>query len=180
MSDTRKYPPVVVVDGNDNEIGSATLADVWQKGLYHRVVSNYVQDRQGRMLLQFRAPSVKVYPNCWDPAAGGHVDAGQTYDQAAAAELAEELGLYGVALKGLGTFRANNTLDDGRIVNQFERVYLAQVPYDVVLKPEAEEISKLQWFTSVELKTQIIQHPDNFTPGLLQGLAKYFPEYATL
>jgi isopentenyl-diphosphate delta-isomerase len=169
------YPPVVVVDENDNEVGSATLTEVWQKGLYHRIVSIFVQDDQGRMLLQLRSPQVAVYPNCWDQAAGGHVDSGQSYEQAAHNELAEELGLHGVVCKMLGTFRSNNTFDDGRIINQFERVYIVQVAHDVVLQSEAKEITQLHWFTVAELRMQVAKHPETFTPGLLYGLREYFP-----
>lgn len=61
-----KYPPVVVVDKNDNEIGTAPLAEVWRKGLYHRIVSVFLVDDDGRMLLQRRAPGVRIYPNAWD------------------------------------------------------------------------------------------------------------------
>lgn len=128
---TANCPPIVVVDENDNEIGSAMLAEAWEKGLYHRIVSIFVMDYRGRILLQLRGPNVKIYPNCWDQAAGGHVDEGFSYDQAAVNELAEELDIRDVPLKLLGTFRTNNKLDDGRIINQFERVYLAKVPQGV-------------------------------------------------
>jgi isopentenyl-diphosphate Delta-isomerase len=176
-NDSKKYPPVVVVDEQDTEIGTAPLAEVGQKGLYHRIVSIFVEDDQGRMLLQFRGPAVKIYPNRWDQAAGGHVDEGFSYDQAAANEVAEELGLHDVALTPLGTFSSNDTLDDGRIINQFERVYLAKVPDNVTLKPELAEVASVQWFTSAELKTHISRHPEKFTPGLLTGLARYFPDF---
>jgi isopentenyl-diphosphate delta-isomerase type 1 len=169
------YPPVIVVDENDHEIGTAPLAEVWQKGLYHRIVSIFVQDDQGCILLQLRSPEVKIYPGCWDQAAGGHVDEGQTYEQAAMNEIAEELGLHDVTLTVLGTFRSNNKLDDGRIINQFERVYIARIRHNVVLRPEANEVSKLQWFTPAELKIEIAKHPETFTPGLLYGLREYFP-----
>jgi len=79
-----KYPPVVIVDENDNEIGTAMLADAWRQGLYHRVVAIFIIDNQGRMLLQLRSPDVKVYPNRWNQAAGGHVDEGQSYETATA------------------------------------------------------------------------------------------------
>lgn len=125
-----KYPPVVVVDEYDNEVGTATLAEVWQKGLYHRIVSVFIKDDQGRMLLQLRSPNVAVYPNCWDQAAGGHVDAGQTYDLAAYNELSEEVGIKGVELTVLGIFRTN-TQESNRTINQFERSYLVQVPHDI-------------------------------------------------
>lgn len=170
----RQYPPVVVVDDSDNEIGSALLTDVWKDGLYHRIVAVFIEDDLGRMLLQLRGPNVKVYPNCWDQAAGGHVDEGCSYDQAAANEVAEELGLLDIKLTVIATYRSNN-VDAGRTINQFERVYSVRVPHDIELHPEATEISKLQWFTPPELKSQIAAHPDEFTAGLRYVLGKYFP-----
>jgi isopentenyl-diphosphate delta-isomerase len=173
----KKYPPVVVVDENDTEIGTAPLAEVWQKGLYHRIASIFIEDEHGRMLLQLRSPAVKLYPRCWDQAAGGHVDEGQSYDQAASNEIAEELGLHNAALTPLGTFKSNNVLEDGRIINQFECMYLARISHDALLKLELEEVSEVRWFTPAELKAEIAQHPQKFTPGLLYGLREYFPAY---
>jgi isopentenyl-diphosphate delta-isomerase len=170
----KKYPPVVVVDENDNEVGSAMLAEVWQKGLYHRIVSIFVEDDLGRMLLQLRAPNMLLYPNRWDQAAAGHVDEGHSYEQAAIIEVAEETGLRNVQLKTLGTYRYNTTYGE-RIINQFERVYVARVPHEVALEPQLEEVSKLEWFTPSKLKAQIASHPDEFTPGLLYALHKYYP-----
>jgi isopentenyl-diphosphate delta-isomerase type 1 len=169
------YPPVVIVDEQDNEIGTAMLSEAWQRGLYHRIVSVFVQDDQGRMLLQLRSPNVAVYPNCWDQAAGGHVDAGQTYDQAAHNELLEEIGIEDTELTVLGTFRSNNREGD-RIINQFERSYLAQVPHDIALRPEAEEVSSLRWFTPEELKQEVAERRESFTPGLLHCLNLYFSD----
>jgi isopentenyl-diphosphate delta-isomerase len=176
VKDTKQYPPVFVVDENDNEIGSAMLTEVWEKGLYHRIVSVFVEDDLGRILLQLRSPTVKVYPSRWDQAVGGHVDEGHSYEQTATHEVAEEIGLHNVELTVLDTYRSSSQ-DANRIINQFERIYSAHVPHDVVLQPEAGEVSKLQWFTAAELKARIIQHPRAFTPGLLYGLQKYYPSF---
>jgi isopentenyl-diphosphate Delta-isomerase len=173
----KTYPPIIVVDEDDNELGSATSAEVWRKGLYHRIVSVFVVDDQGRMLLQLRGSQVKVYPNCWDQAAGGHVDVGSSYDQAAQNEVTEETGLDGVVLTTVGTYRSNTTQGD-RIINQFERIYVAHVSHDVKLRAEQDEVSKLQWFTPTELRLLITEHPANFTPGLLYALRQYFPLFA--
>lgn len=168
------YPPVIIVDEHDNEVGVAPLTEAWQKGLYHRIVSVFVQDDQGRTLLQLRGPHVAIYPNCWDQAAGGHVDRGQTYDQAARNELHEETGLTDVALTELGTFKSNSK-EGERIINQFERVYLARVPHNVELRREATEVSRLQWFAPEELSRQITEHPEACTPGLLYCISNYLP-----
>jgi len=171
-----KYPPVVIVDENDNEIGTAMLAETWQKGLYHRIVAVFITDDKGRMLLQLRGPDVKVYPNCWDQAAGGHVDKGQSYETSAANELAEELGLHGITLTEMGTHKSN-AHDGDRIINQFERVYKAEVPFGTKFKPEESEVAELEWFTAPELKARIAHQPDKFTPGLLYDIEHYFPEF---
>lgn len=172
----KKYPPVVVVDESDNEIGVAILSEVWQKGLYHRIVAVFVFDNQGRMLLQLRGPNVKVYPNCWDQAAGGHIDEGQSYEDAAMNELREELGLEIVTLTLMGTHRTNSK-DGERIVNQFERVYKAEIPHDATLKPELSELTELRWFTPEEFKQLRTDMPDTFTPGLLYDVDHYFSEF---
>jgi isopentenyldiphosphate isomerase len=164
------------VDENDNEIGVAMLPEVWQKGLYHRIVAVFVFDDRGRMLLQLRGPDVKAYPNHWDQAAGGHVDEGQSYQDAAMNELAEELGLEGITLAVMGTHRTNDK-DGERIVNQFERVYKAEIHHDTTLKPELSELTELRWFTSEEFKQLRTDQPDTFTPGLLYDMDYYFPEF---
>ncbi len=105
------------------------------------------------------------------------MDEGFSYDQSALNELAEELGIRDVSLKILDTLRTHNEPPDGRIINEFERVYVARVPHNIVLKPEPEEVSKVQWFTPTELKAKIAQHPEIFTPGLLYDLKRFFPEF---
>lgn len=172
-----KYPPVVIVDEHDNEIGTATLAVAWQKGLYHRGSSVFIIDDRNRMLLQLRGSQVGIYPNRWDQAAGGHVDKGHSYEETAVQELAEELGIKNIPLTTLGTFVSKDRLDDARINNQFERVFLARVSHDIELKPEQSEISKLQWFTAAELAAEIEKNPGTFTPGLLYALRTYLPEF---
>lgn len=49
-----------------------------------------VQD--GKILLGFRAPHRRLYPNCWD-VIGGKVEAEETVDQALVREFGEELGI---------------------------------------------------------------------------------------
>jgi len=170
------YPPVIVVDEHDTEIGTAQLSQVWAKGLYHRIASVFILDGQGRMLLQLRSPNVKAYPNCWDQAAGGHVDAGKTYESTAAEESEEELGLHDLTLVAVGTYRSNNR-ENEQIINQFERVFRAQIPSGTTLKPQAEELSELRWFTPLELKTLIAEQPKSLTSGLLYDLEHFFPEF---
>ena len=62
-------------------------------GEYRIVVHVCVFDRQGRMLVQQRAPGKRIWPGRWDVSAAGGVDAGETSRQAAEREFREELGI---------------------------------------------------------------------------------------
>lgn len=48
--------------------------------------------RDGKLLLGLRAPDRRFAPNCWD-SIGGHVEIGETLDQALVRELREEIGV---------------------------------------------------------------------------------------
>jgi len=82
-----------VVDEHDCVIGSATRSEVHARGLLHRAVNIFVLNSQGQLLLQKRTAIKDQYPLCYTSSASGHVDAGETYDEAARRELEEELGL---------------------------------------------------------------------------------------
>lgn len=54
------------------------------------VVQGLVFDDGGRVLLGFRAAHKRTYPHCWD-IFGGHVEAGESLEQALVREFREEL-----------------------------------------------------------------------------------------
>ena len=62
-------------------------------GRYHRVVHVWVMDSTGRLLIQKRAPFLRLMPGEWTVTSGSAV-AGEDSRQAAARELGEELGIH--------------------------------------------------------------------------------------
>lgn len=170
--DIMTYPPVVVVDDTDKEIGLAMLAEVWEKGLYHRIVRIMIEDGKGAILLQKRSDHMVLFPGCWDNSAAGHVDRGMTYHTAALQEVAEELGISAVGLAEIGYFLLEDTYE-GRRMNQFNRVYRLQYVGEVVTQDQ-HEVAGFQWISIGDAKRLAADHPDQCTPGLRSVLERFY------
>jgi isopentenyl-diphosphate delta-isomerase len=106
-----------VVDENDLEVGSAPRAEIHAKGLLHRAVHILVFDKKGRIYLQRRSADKDTHPLKWTSSASGHVDPGESYEQAAQRELMEELSLKG-RLTSLGKLPPSTEL-----LNEFSWIY---------------------------------------------------------
>lgn len=83
-----------VLDKNANPTGEVkTRQEVHEHGLWHRDIHVYITNSANMILWQKRSPFKDTAPNKWSVSVGGHVDAGETYLQAAIRETREELGL---------------------------------------------------------------------------------------
>lgn len=171
----KQHPPVVVVDEVDKVVGAAPLKEVWREGYYHRIVRIMVEDDRGRVLLQKRSANMDLYPNCWDHSAAGHVDEGETYEQAAARELQEELGIE-LAASQLAEVAHYQTTGEfkGRILRRFNKLYRVNVPVEQHFRVEKYEVAEVGWFTITEAKKLAAQHPDQATEGLAFVLGEYY------
>ena len=84
---------VDIVDERDNVVETVTRREMRAARLRHRAVYIAVQDSDGRLLVHQRSLDKDVRPGAWDIAVGGVVGAGESYDEAAVRELAEEIGI---------------------------------------------------------------------------------------
>lgn len=91
LSDKEIFP---IVDPDGRVVGKATRRMCHSGSrLLHPVVHLHVFDPQGRIYLQQRSRHKFIQPSKWDTAVGGHVDYGETVEQALRREAGEELGL---------------------------------------------------------------------------------------
>jgi isopentenyldiphosphate isomerase len=159
----------VLVDQDDRELGSVTREQVHgDPRLIHRVAHVLVWNSREELYLQFRSATKMVQPSRWDTSVGGHVDYGETYEQAAAREMREELGITGVPLRFLYRYLHRN---------DFESEYVAtfECTFDGEIVPNPEEIDHGR-FWSLEK----IQQNDRgvFTPNFLDELDRYHSHVA--
>ena len=83
-----------IVDEEGRVIGSATRGECHSGShLLHPVVHLHVFNSQGDIYLQRRPEWKDIQPGKWDTAVGGHIDYGETPDDALRREVREELGI---------------------------------------------------------------------------------------
>jgi isopentenyldiphosphate isomerase len=104
---------VQIVDRDNLEVTALPRRIMREQGLIHRASYILVFNEQEELFLQKRTATKDLYPSCWDVAAGGVVLAGESYEESAARELAEELGVAGVSFTPL--FDQYFEEDDNRV-----------------------------------------------------------------
>jgi len=155
-----------IVDDDDNVIGSAERGKAHAEGLMHRSVMFFIMDGQDRILVNQRSQTKDFFPGAWSIALGGHVSAGQTYEQAAEREAMEEAGVSGAPIL-MGAFKK-------RIEEESENVKVFAFVADEKPKLDAEEIEKGDFLTVEEAET--LMDREDFLPetGELLGILKAF------
>lgn len=90
-----------LVDEDDRVIGRAPRSEVRRRTLLHRGTGVLCRNSVGDVYVHRRTDSKDVFPGMYDAFAGGMVASGESYEEAARRELAEELGVVGVELRPL-------------------------------------------------------------------------------
>ena len=123
---------------------------VHQKGYYHNTVHIWFYTKDNRILLAQRSYKKSICPGMWDVSVAGHVDAGETLEDAATREVWEEIGLemHSQDLHKIGVFECFQDYDFGVSDNEFHHTYLSElkVPIDA-LKPDPEEVEAIKLVT---------------------------------
>ena len=98
-------PPETVeeVDAAGNVLRLVSRREMRAEGLRHRSVFIAVMSEAGQILVHRRAETKDVWPGWWDLAVGGVLSPGESFEDGARREVAEELGLAGASLEPLGT-----------------------------------------------------------------------------
>jgi len=166
---------VQIVDEQDQPIGGATKKEAFAKGLIRRVVRGLTQDEHGRLLLHKRAPTKQPNPNLWDWLPSGHVDEGETYDQAIRRESEEELGIPRdeISFEPIETYYTSRQAGDF-LLNSFSRVYKISIKTDKPIQLDTSEATELRWFTPKELANALKNEPEKFAPSVALLLSKYY------
>lgn len=159
-----------VVDERDKVVGQAPRGEVHARGLLHRAVHVFVFNSSGELLVQLRSASKDEYPLCYTSSASGHLSAGETYDEAAPRELAEELGLE-APLEFLHKFAAGP-----ETANEHTALYRTVTDEEPVL--DVEEIADGRFMGREELSDLMHSDPQRISPPFRTLWGWYVKEFA--
>lgn len=162
--------PVLHVNKHDRVVGTGTIEEAIQHNLALRVVRVLITNNKQELLLQQRSAKIAASALKWDQSAGGHVDAGETYLQAAHRELKEEMGVSLSRLKRITKFYTEDPYKS-TIRKRFNVLYVAQ--YDDTVTIDPDEVANYTWVSFHELRDWIQQKPEEFTRGCLVALKLY-------
>jgi isopentenyldiphosphate isomerase len=95
---------VAIVDEHNNVVGAAPRWEMRAQRLPHRSTYILVFNSQRELYVQKRTLTKDVFPGYYDPATGGVVLAGESYEQGAKRELEEEMGIRDLPLTRLFDF----------------------------------------------------------------------------
>src|SRR5687768_15349493 len=84
---------VDLIDEDGRTVGTVTRREMRGKCLLHRCAYVLVFNRRGELFIHLRTAAKDTHPLHWDVCVGGVPAAGEPYDDAAAREVAEELGV---------------------------------------------------------------------------------------
>jgi ADP-ribose pyrophosphatase YjhB (NUDIX family) len=151
------------VNSRDRVLGVVGRRQAVRAGWLHRIASTVCRDECGRILVHRRSEQVSRFPGLHEILVGGAVDVGESYEQAAARELAEELGVR-VLPRLLFTF-----INLSGLSPHWLGVHEAVVPDAVV--PDPGEIAWHGWLTEPELGSALLEW--RFTPDSHEAFTRY-------
>ncbi|HWH90063.1 MAG TPA: NUDIX hydrolase [Pseudomonas sp.] len=152
------------VDEHDNLLGALVRSDLRERGLIGRGTYIMLFNSAGELCVHRRTLSKAIYPGYWDVAAGGMVQADESYAESAARELEEELGVSGVELTAHDHFFFED-VDNRLWCSAFSAVW------DGPLKLQPEEVLEARFMPIEQVMQEITQKP--YCPDSLAALQRY-------
>lgn len=154
-----------VIDNTGSIIGKATRGECHgNTSLAHQVVHVLVFNSRGELFLQKRSMNKYIQPGKWDTSVGGHLNLGETFEEAVYREMKEELGIEGVPVRHLYDYWMRNEVET-------EFVRTCMCIYDGQITVNADEIDDGRFWGMSEIESNF--GSNIFTPNFEQEYEKY-------
>jgi isopentenyl-diphosphate delta-isomerase len=160
MTESNSKEEVVLVDSEDQMIGTMEKMAAHQSGALHRAFSIFIINSNGQWLMQQRALDKYHSAGLWTNTCCSHPRPNETNFAAGTRRLDEEMGLH-CELEPLFHFTYQCELPNGLIEHELDHVMVGFTDEHPI--PNADEVAAFQYVDPEALAQSIQNHPDKYT-----------------
>lgn len=155
-----KQNDVILVNEQDEPVGTMEKMEAHRQGRLHRAFSVFVFDKDGRMLLQQRAASKYHGGLLWTNTCCSHPYPNEKVEDAASRRLKEEMG-FSTPLKKIFSFQYKALVENNLIEHELDHVFTGHYNGDIYVN--AEEVNAYVYKHISEIKFDMQAHPMLYT-----------------
>lgn len=151
---------VILVDENDQPIGTMEKIEAHEKAVLHRAFSVFIINQKGEIMLQQRASHKYHSPLLWTNTCCSHQRVGETNLEAGKRRLQEEMG-FEVPLKELFHFIYKAPFDNGLTEHELDHVMIGYYNEEPNINPE--EVESWKWMGIEDIRKDMTENPETYT-----------------
>jgi isopentenyl-diphosphate delta-isomerase len=151
---------VILVDKNDNEVGTMEKQEAHVKGLLHRAFSVFIFNDKNELLLQRRAVNKYHSGGLWTNTCCSHPRQNEKTEDAAKRRLLEEMGMRST-LKKQFDFVYKAKLDNNLYEHELDHVFFGFTNDLPIINPE--EVEEYTYKTLEDIGNEMKAIPDKYT-----------------
>ncbi len=151
---------VILVDENDNPLGTMEKMEAHEKGVLHRAFSVFIFNQKGEMLLQQRAFSKYHSGGLWTNTCCSHPREKESTIDAAHRRLQEEMG-FDCEIEKAFDFIYKRELDQGLTEHELDHVFIGEFEGEVCFNKE--EVNAYIYIPVQDVLEEVNQRPEKYT-----------------
>ena len=151
---------VILVDENDNPIGTMPKMEAHEKAMLHRAFSVFILNANDEVLLQQRANDKYHSAGLWTNTCCSHPHPGEDTLGAARRRLKEEMGME-ADLQFVFKFMYKAPFDNLLTEHEIDHVFIGKTNQLPVINPE--EVASYKYMKPEEIKLDMEQNPQSYT-----------------
>lgn len=161
---------VIVVNEQDEWLGTKDKMEAHTQGILHRAFSVFILNNKQELIIQKRALGKYHSGGLWSNTCCSHPAPGESTLTAAHRRLQEEMG-FDCLLKPLFNLRYKEDVGNGMIENEYDHIYTGI--FDGAVNINTEEVSDYQYITLEKLQEWMQKAPNEFTAWLHLAMPQF-------
>ena len=155
-----KEEKVILVDREDNPIGTMPKMEAHEKAVLHRAFSVFILNKNGELMLQQRALHKYHSPALWTNTCCSHQREREHNLEAGTRRLEEEMG-FSVPLEELFSFIYKAPFDNGLTEHELDHIMIGY--FDGTPNINPDEVASWKWMSLTAIENDMILHPETYT-----------------